>query len=302
MSSTTTTRDCLMGLLEPRLDAQAAEYLGRQLEEVRAGLSDTRFAALLSRASRFSPRAPLAPSDEECAAAGSALEGWNPERWLILEAWRVALVLARPDLAELSAQLAIEEAFRFADEGEARALYRCLAHLPAPERFAWRAGEGCRTNIVPVFEAVACDTPYAFRHFDDLAWNQLAIKAVFIDAPLWRVFGLDQRLSAELARMALDLVDERRSAGRAVQHELWLCLGEHGGARGRDALLQELEHGPEVGRRAAAVALVRAGEEELLERGLAGQSDEVVALARAALEGACDQGVFRHLDPRGAVD
>jgi hypothetical protein len=44
------------------------------------------------------------------------------------------------------------------------------------------------------------------------------------------VHGLDERLSGELARMALDLADERRSAGRPVNPLLWLCLGAHGGA------------------------------------------------------------------------
>ena len=51
------------------------------------------------------------------------------------------------------------------------------------------------------------------------------LKALFVGAPLWRVYGLDKRIDAELARMALDLADERCSAHREVQPELWLCLG-----------------------------------------------------------------------------
>ena len=62
--------------------------------------------------------------------------------------------------------------------------------------------------------------------------------------------------------MALDLADERKSAGRAVPTELWLCLGPYGGERGVTAIEQELASGDGTGRRAAAIALARAGEEE----------------------------------------
>ena len=57
--------------------------------------------------------------------------------------------------------------------------------------------------MLTVFEANACDTPYPATHLDDLAWRQLVIKALFVGAPLWRVYGLDKRLDAELARMAM---------------------------------------------------------------------------------------------------
>jgi hypothetical protein len=186
------------------------------------------------------------------------LPGWNPERWSVLETLRVALVLARKDLGEDTAVAALEDAFRYADEGELVALYRSLAFLPRGERFVARAGEGCRTNIRSVFEAVATDNPFPFRHLGELAFNQMVVKALFVGAPAWRIHGLDRRVSPELARMALDLCDERRSAGRVVQTELWMCVGSHGGERARVALEHELLHGERAGRMAAAT-LVRAG-------------------------------------------
>jgi hypothetical protein len=134
-----------------------------------------------------------------------------------------------------------------------------LPLLPANARLAAYAGQGCRTNMRTVFEAVACDSPYPSRYFDDVAWRQLVIKSVFIDVPLWRVEGLDERLSPELARMALDLADERRSAGRPVPPQLWLCLGRYGGERAMKALHHELESGAVRARAAALLALGRAG-------------------------------------------
>ena len=208
-------------------------------------------------------------------------------------------MLARADLEEPTAAEAIEEAFRYADEGELCALYRSLAHLPEPERFLWRAAEGCRTNMVSVFEADVLDTPYPAACFDEVAWNQAVIKCVFVGAPLWRLHGLDERLSPELARMALDLVDERRSAHRAVQHELWLALGSHAGPRGLESLERELTASDPLARRAAVLGLARAGAADRLEALASADPDPTVqATLRSALEGETSQGAFRALDPR----
>ena len=98
-----------------------------------------------------------------------------------------------------------------------------------------------------------------------MAWRSLVVKAVFVGAPLWRVSGLDQRLSEDLARAALDLADERRSAGRPVQPELWLCLGPHGAERASTSIELELAGGPPAGRCAAALALARAGHIDRLQ-------------------------------------
>jgi hypothetical protein len=209
------------------------------------------------------------------------------------------LVLTRGDLDEPSCERALEEAFRYADEGELCALHRVLAHLPHPERFAWRAGEGCRSNMRDVFEAAALDTPFPARWFDDVAWRAAAIKSLFVGAPLWRLSGLDQRLDPGLARMALDLADERRSAGREVQHELWLCLGTHAGERGRSSLLTELDpaNPRTLGRMAAAFGLARAGAASHLRELALRERDPAVADAlRAALQGPTDQTAFRRFD------
>jgi len=286
------------GLVAGRVDGAGREWYARACAEIGAGVTDARFAGLIAIASRRAPRRALAPAAGELERAAELCEGWNPERWSVLEAVRCGLVLARPDLPADSGAAAIEEAFRFADVGELCALYRSLALLPGPARFAWRAGEGCRSNMTAVFEAAACDTPFPLRHFDDVAWRQLVLKAIFVEAPLWRVFGLDGRLSEELARMALDLADERRSAGRAVQHGLWLCLGAQGGERARASIERELAGSHTLGRRAAAYALARAGSAARLRELAAGESDPAVAAAmRDALAGNTTQAAFRGLDP-----
>jgi len=289
----------LRQMLESRLSQQALTWLKPVSAEIADGVGDTRFCALLSLASRHARSGvPLEPSEKECEAAGRVIEGWNPERWTLLEGLRVGLVLSRSDLGEESGHLAIEEAFRYADEGELRGLYRSLALLPDPERFALRAAEGCRSNMKSVFEAVALDTPFPVQQFDDVAWKQAIIKCIFIEAPLWRLWGLDTRLSPDLARMALDLADERRSAGRPVRPELWLCLGPH--LDGRALASVELELDPAnsntLGRRAAAYALARGGRTDRLGELLEAEKISSVKTAmEKALAGNTASTVFRAL-------
>lgn len=285
--------------LDARLSPGALQFLKSATAEIADRPANARFCALVSLASRHARRRPLALAPGELEAAARLLPGWSPERWNLLETLRVVLVLARNDLASDGVVVALEEAFRYADEGELCALYRSLALLPGGERFAWRAGEGCRSNMRSVFEAAALDTPYPARHFDALAWNQCVIKALFVGAPLWRLFGLDERLSPELTRMALDLADERRSAGRPVPHELWLCLGKSGGARGLDALERELlPSNPHVaGRCGAVLAFARAGDTGRLARLEAEEEDpRVRAILARARAGETAATTFRHIE------
>lgn len=292
------TLPLLRAMLAARLPNPASDWLATTSAQI-ADFEDVgRFCASISAASRYVPRGLLEPTADELRRAEQALPGWNPERWTLRETVRIVLVLSRTDLDTDDGSDAVLEAFRYADEGELCALYRSLAHLPGPERFLWRATEGCRTNMLTVFEADVCDTPYPAANFDDVAWNQAVIKAVFIGAPVWRIEGLDRRLSPELARIALDLVEERRSAGRAIQPDLWLCLGEHAGERGLEALEVELATGTDpAGRAAAAYGLMRSGQAERLAVLLSEEQDQRVAEAmRDAHGGHTDQGAFRALE------
>jgi hypothetical protein len=174
------------------------------------------------------------------------------------------LVLSRTDLPTASGAAAVEELFRYADMGELCAGYKLLALLPDGKRFAWRAGEGARSSMRAAYEAACCDTPFPATHFDVVAWHNALIKALFIEAPLWRVWGIDARLDADLARTALDLTDERRSAARPINPDTWMCLGAHGGERALRSIEIELAGGSAFGRAAASLALARAGKRERL--------------------------------------
>ncbi|MFT5829634.1 MAG: hypothetical protein ACI9D0_000209 [Bacteroidia bacterium] len=288
-----------LGSQAAMIKADGLEWLDAASDEIAScgleGMDDTRFGALLSIASRklgHAAKRSWSLSNSEVESAGLLRDGWDPSYWTPLEAARVHLVLSRMDLDLESGAKAIESAFRFADENELCALYRSLAHLPDGKRFLWRAAEGCRTNMVSVFEADVLDTPFPAEHFDALAFNQAVIKALFVGVPLCRLWSLDRRLSPDLARMALDLADERRSAGRDISPDLWLCLGTFAGERGLAALELEITRAASLsdeealfGARAAVLALGRAGATDRLRELIAAGDPVLAPEAELALGG-----------------
>jgi hypothetical protein len=118
----------------------------------------------------------------------------------------------------------LSECFRQGDNGEKRAVLRSLVLMPEPAELCELASVGCRTNVVTVFEAIACENPFPARYLPEASFNQMVLKCAFVGLPLARVMGLDERRNADLARMAGDYAAERRAAGRSVPSDLNLIL------------------------------------------------------------------------------
>jgi hypothetical protein len=256
------------------LAPEAQLRLDQDRSEIQAGAGLDRFAQRAAGAARFTRGIDLRPGPAALAQAQRLCPGWNPERWSARDAWRALLILALPDLAGAGGQALFETWLDSADEGELVAGMRCLCLLPRGERFLSRAEEGCRSNMRSVFEATACDTPYPHDRFGEIAWKQALLKSVFVGAPTWRIQGLDGRLSEDLARMALDYVEERRSAGREVPIGLWSLLGAHGGSRAGLAI-ESLAGSERIGERLAALlCFARRGDGRALAGLLAGERDQ----------------------------
>lgn len=292
--------------LAERLDVAGQAFLAQALKESAASGDDaaSRFGVRLGLASRHARRRPLDLGDAEHDAGRSIVPGLDPEAWTLLDLLRVRLVLALPDLASERTASILEEAFRYGDEGETCALLRSLALLPGPERFVWRAAEGCRSNMRSVFEAAATDTSFPAAHFDDVAWRQALLKSLFIGAPLWRVVGVDERLDAETQRMALDYADERRSAGRSVPPELWMLLaGAELDERALHSVEAEVTVGPGPARAGAYLALARGGRTGILRAHVELETNDLAAaVGRTALAGHRDSRAFGTLRDREEIE
>lgn len=119
----------------------------------------------------------------------------------------------------------IERLFEAGEIGEQESLLRTLSLLPDPARFTDTAVSACRSNARRVFDAVACDNPFPAEFFPEHAFNQMVLKAVFVEAPVARIEGLATRRTPELVRMARGYASERTAAGRSVPDDIALILG-----------------------------------------------------------------------------
>ena len=110
------------------------------------------------------------------------------------------------------------------DSSEQASWLRGLSLLPGCQRFLPTAIDACRTNILPQFEAIACENPFPSRYFPELNFNQMVMKAAFNSIRLSRIVGIETRFNEELSRMTNDFVSEREAAGRPVPVDIWLVL------------------------------------------------------------------------------
>jgi len=118
----------------------------------------------------------------------------------------------------------VQQIYDDGDSSERAAVLRTLGLLPFPELFLPLAVDACRTHVLTVFEAIACDNVYPARYFPELAFNQMALKAAFVELSLSRLRGLDARRTPELDRMARAYAGERTLAGRSVPPDLSLLM------------------------------------------------------------------------------
>lgn len=108
-----------------------------------------------------------------------------------------------------------------ADKTELETFLKFLVLLPHPEDYKMVAVDALRTNIGSVFNAIALHNPYPAAYFSESEWNQMYLKAVFIETRLQDLLEVDQRANADLARIISDYAHERWAAGRAINPLFW---------------------------------------------------------------------------------
>lgn len=121
----------------------------------------------------------------------------------------------------------VERLLDTADFKEQTVIYRLLYYFPQPETYHHLATEGIRTNITDVFDSIALENPFPAAFLSTEAFNQMVLKALFTNRPIWKILNIDSRLNPELARMAVEFARERRSAGRSISPELWRLTGPY---------------------------------------------------------------------------
>jgi hypothetical protein len=167
--------------------------------------------------------------------------GWPSDiplsQWTGADVARLSLLLDRSrDTAPEDFLRDASACYEQGDASEQRSWCRGVSLLPAPERFLPLMIDACRTNILPLFESIACENPFPARHFPERNFNQLVLKALFNGIALERIVALQSRFNAELARMADDYVTEREKAGRSVPPDIWIVIAPHAEGRSLERL------------------------------------------------------------------
>lgn len=171
-------------------------------------------------------RGPLNLTAEQLRELQTAFPGVGFERWTRDDAARALLLIGHRQEGSTGQAFvtAALECFEQGDAREQQSWLRAIALWPEANAFLPHAIDACRTNIVPVFEALACENPYPAAYFPELNFNQMVLKAMFNNIALSRIVSLGARRNAELTRMARDYAAERTAAGRSVPADIHLAM------------------------------------------------------------------------------
>ena len=216
----------LCAALRPRVDADTMEWFDEALTSARTGTVD-QLVDVYTKTRRLG-RERLELSAVEQRDASRIQPGLQFDQWTREDAGRAVLLLTRAiaqDDPRSFADAAIE-CYERGDSSEQQSWLKSTALLPEPDRLLRIVIDACRTNILPLFEAVACENPYPARHFPERNFNQLVLKALFNKVALERIVGLADRRNPDLTRMAADYASERRAAGRTVPSDIGLAMTE----------------------------------------------------------------------------
>jgi hypothetical protein len=273
--------ESLRQLIEQAVPDVAFRAFFEQLERLAPDFKLPAFLGAFTATARTLGRKPLG-ADEVCLTGPSGdlpLVGTTTD-----VAGRMLLLCTLAQAAPQQLPAAIKAAYEEGDSHEKLAVMRALPLLPEAERFIEVALDIGRVNELDLFSSLAARNPYPSRHYNELAWNKLYMKAVFIDAPLSQMLGVEARNNAELSRMALEYVEQQESAGRRFPNEIWQVIAAHPPQGAVGKLLGYLSHAVADLRLGAAAGLERVAEVRtlsFLQERASVESDERV---RAVLE------------------
>jgi hypothetical protein len=246
--------DLIVRWLERAVEGPVAQWLAEARSKA-PGMTFGQIEQTLALAGRKVGKGALAPSESDLSEADAVRPGWNPRSWTLADAARTSILLALAGDREAFGET-YKNLCRTADLATLLGLYRALPLFPASQALDWQIGEGLRTSIQAVFEAIAHDNPVPAETFSEHRWNHMVLKALFIDSTLGPIVGLDERRNAALAETLVDHVHERRAAGRAVDLQVWRCIAPFAEGAILDDIAPLIESADRGERLAAALCLV----------------------------------------------
>lgn len=254
-AQTNESQSFLQSLLTQQASPESLQWLQQKSEKLRYEFSEKEFYLAFSLLPRFFGKEKLSLTESQLHQANHLRTGFNPADFTVVQIARILLALSIPKEDSERFLKILNTLFSTGEVSELVALYSALPLMSHPESLKTRAAEGIRTSMTVVYDAVALNNPYPADYLDEDAWNQMVLKAVFMERPLDKIYGIDNRANKQLARMLSDYAHERWAASRYVTPELWRPVGPFLEERLLKDMERLLEKGDELEQQAAALAV-----------------------------------------------
>ena len=111
-----------------------------------------------------------------------------------------------------------------ADTQEQITIYKSIFYLENANQYTPLVVDGLRTNIIDIFDAITLKNLYPSKYFSQDQWNQMVLKAIFMERPIYQIKGIDLRKNEKMAHILFDYARERWAASRLVTPELWRMI------------------------------------------------------------------------------
>lgn len=120
----------------------------------------------------------------------------------------------------------VSNLIQIADTVELETFLKFLVLLPNAKDYQFSAVEALRTNITVIFDAISLNNPYPSLFFNEQQWNQMYLKAAFMQRDLGSILDTDKRANQQLVRIISDYAHERWAASREIDPEIWRPLSK----------------------------------------------------------------------------
>ncbi|MDH5381952.1 MAG: EboA domain-containing protein [Cyclobacteriaceae bacterium] len=213
--------ELIKSVTEQHLDDDESNWFQQKLTKLEEDTSPRALYMAFATVPRFVSRNEMEFNAMEIQALTKVYPGFENSRWTKDEFCRLAFILHIPVDTN---KTILENLFQTADLRELEVLYKCLFFLDNASEFSRRAEEGVRSSMQNVFDAVTLNNPFASRYMGEDGWNQMVLKAVFMQRPLYQIVGIGEKANSKLASILSDYAHERWAAKRVITPELWRMM------------------------------------------------------------------------------
>lgn len=208
----------LRNLLEGNLDESTNLWIQEKLDKIIESASAKELYLVYSLLANKVDSQKTIIFDTENKVLNDYLEVQNANALQIARIYLLAKVLEENSMYF---QPKVANLIQIADTGELETFLKFLVLLPDAGKYSQVAVEALRTNIATIFHAISLKNPYPSMYFNDQQWNQMYLKAAFMQLDLVDILDVDERANKDLARIISDYAHERWAASRDIDPLFW---------------------------------------------------------------------------------